>query len=41
MARKIFVTNALTYANGPLHLGHIVGNVQADIWVRLQKMQGH
>lgn len=39
--RKILVTNALPYANGPLHLGHMVGYVQADIWVRLQKMLGH
>ena len=39
--RKILVTNALPYANGPLHLGHMVGYVQADIWVRLQRMLGH
>lgn len=39
--RKILVTTALTYANGPLHLGHLVDNIQADIWVRLQKMRGH
>lgn len=39
--RKILVTNALPYANGPLHLGHMVGYIQADIWVRLQKMLGH
>lgn len=39
--RKILVTNALPYANGALHLGHMVGYVQADIWVRLQKMLGH
>src|SRR4051812_22688838 len=39
--RKILVTNALPYANGPLHLGHLVGYIQADIWVRFQKMRGH
>ena len=41
MTRRIFVTNALPYANGPLHLGHLVGYIQADIWVRFQRMQGH
>jgi len=40
-ARKILVTNALPYANGPLHLGHMVGYIQADIWVRFQRMCGH
>ena len=39
--RKILVTNALPYANGPLHLGHMVGFMQADIWVRFQKVRGH
>ncbi|MBV8467144.1 MAG: methionine--tRNA ligase [Burkholderiales bacterium] len=39
-ARKILVTNALPYANGAIHLGHLVGYVQADIWVRFQKMRG-
>ena len=39
--RKMLVTNALPYANGQLHLGHMVGYIQADIWVRLQKMLGH
>lgn len=39
--RKILVTSALPYANGPLHLGHMVGYIQADIWVRLQRMLGH
>ncbi len=38
--RKILVTNALPYANGSLHLGHMVGYIQADIWVRFQKMLG-
>ena len=41
MTRRIFVTNALPYANGPIHLGHLVGYIQADIWVRFQRMQGH
>ncbi len=41
MSRRILVTNALPYANGPLHLGHMVGYLQADIWVRFQRMQGH
>lgn len=39
--RKILATNALPYANGTPHLGHLVGTVQGDIWVRLQKMLGH
>lgn len=39
--RKILVTAALPYANGPLHLGHLVGYIQADIWVRFLRMQGH
>ena len=41
MARKIFVTTALPYANGPLHIGHIMEYIQADIWVRFQRMQGN
>jgi methionyl-tRNA synthetase len=41
MPRKIFVTTALPYANGPLHIGHIMEYIQADIWVRFQRMQGH
>ena len=40
-ARKILVTNALPYANGHLHLGHLLGYVQADIWVRALRMHGH
>jgi len=40
-ARKILVTNALPYANGHLHVGHLLGYVQADIWVRALRMQGH
>ncbi|MDB5988117.1 MAG: methionine--tRNA ligase [Nevskia sp.] len=39
--RKILVTHALPYANGPLHLGHLVGYIQADIWVRFQRMCGN
>jgi methionyl-tRNA synthetase len=39
--RKILVTGALPYVNGHLHLGHLVGYVQADIFVRYQRMQGH
>ncbi len=41
MKRKILVTSALPYANGSIHLGHLVEYVQTDIWVRFQKMQGH
>ncbi len=41
MTRKLFVTNALPYANGDIHLGHLVGYVQADVWVRFQRMRGH
>ena len=39
--RKLFVTTALPYANAPFHIGHIMEYVQADIWVRFQRMQGH
>lgn len=39
--RKILVTNALPYANGQLHLGHLVGFIQTDIWTRFLRMQGH
>ena len=41
MSRKILVTSALPYANGSIHLGHLVEYIQTDIWVRFQKMQGH
>lgn len=41
MTRKILVTSALPYANGSIHLGHLVEYIQTDIWVRFQKMQGH
>ncbi|MDO9449113.1 MAG: methionine--tRNA ligase, partial [Rugosibacter sp.] len=40
MVRKILVTSALPYANGAIHLGHLVGYMQTDIWVRLQKLRG-
>ena len=39
--RRILVTSALPYANGPLHLGHMVETIQTDIWVRFQKLRGH
>jgi methionyl-tRNA synthetase len=41
MPRKILVTSALPYANGDLHVGHIIEAVQTDIWVRFQRMRGH
>ncbi|HEX5313666.1 MAG TPA: methionine--tRNA ligase [Gammaproteobacteria bacterium] len=41
MPRRILVTNALFYANGALHLGHMIEAIQSDIWVRFQKMRGH
>ena len=40
-ARKILVTSALPYANGSIHMGHMVEYIQTDIWVRFQKMRGH
>ncbi len=40
-SRKILVTSALPYANGPIHIGHLVEYIQTDIWVRFQKMQGN
>ncbi len=39
--RRIFVTTALPYANGKFHLGHMMEYIQADIWVRFQRMRGH
>jgi methionyl-tRNA synthetase len=39
--RTLFVTTALPYANGPFHIGHIMEYIQADIWVRFQRMLGH
>ncbi|MFM2274182.1 MAG: hypothetical protein RL211_54 [Pseudomonadota bacterium] len=41
MPRQLFVTTALPYANGNFHIGHIMEYIQADIWVRFQRMQGH
>ena len=41
MPRRLLVTSALPYANGSIHLGHLVEYIQTDIWVRFQKMQGH
>ena len=38
--RKLFVTTALPYANGPFHIGHIMEYIQADIWVRTMRMRG-
>ena len=40
-ARKILITSALPYANGPIHIGHLVEYIQTDIWSRFQKMRGH
>jgi len=39
--RRILVTSALPYANGPIHLGHLVEYLQTDIWVRFQRLRGH
>ena len=39
--RKILITSALPYANGPIHIGHLVEYIQTDIWARYQKMRGH
>ena len=41
MTRKLFVTTALPYANAPFHIGHMMEYIQADIWVRFQRMQGN
>ena len=40
MSRKLFITSALPYANGPLHIGHIMEYIQVDIWARFQRMLG-
>ncbi|HEY6453874.1 MAG TPA: methionine--tRNA ligase [Steroidobacteraceae bacterium] len=40
MSRKLYITSALPYANGPLHIGHIMEYIQVDIWVRFQRMAG-
>ncbi|WP_295405312.1 methionine--tRNA ligase [uncultured Thiocystis sp.] len=39
--RDILITSALPYANGPIHIGHLVEYIQTDIWARFQKMRGH
>ena len=39
--RKILITSALPYANGPIHLGHLLEYIQTDIWSRFQKARGH
>ncbi|MEE9575130.1 MAG: class I tRNA ligase family protein, partial [Gammaproteobacteria bacterium] len=39
--KTLLVTSALPYANGPIHIGHMVEYIQTDIWVRFQRMQGH
>ena len=41
MKRKILMTCALPYANGPIHIGHMLEHIEADIYSRFQKMQGH
>jgi methionyl-tRNA synthetase len=41
MSRRLLVTSALPYANGPIHLGHMLEHIQTDIWVRFQRLRGH
>ena len=41
MSRRLLVTAALPYANGPIHIGHLVEHVQTDVWVRFQRLRGH
>ena len=41
VAKKLLVTCALPYANGSIHLGHMLEHIQADIWVRYQRMRGN
>ncbi|MEN9774277.1 MAG: methionine--tRNA ligase, partial [Pseudomonadota bacterium] len=41
MTRRLFVTTALPYANGSFHIGHIMEYIQADLWVRFQRLRGH
>ncbi len=41
MTRRILVTAALPYANGPIHIGHMLEYVQTDIWTRFQRARGH
>ena len=40
MKRRILITSALPYANGPIHLGHLVEYTQTDIWARYQRLRG-
>src|SRR5688572_19763156 len=40
MSRRLLVTSALPYANGPIHLGHMLEHIQTNIWVRFQRMRG-
>ena len=40
-SRTLLVTSALPYANGPIHIGHLVEYIQTDIWVRFQRLRGH
>ena len=40
-SRKILITSALPYANGPIHIGHMLEYIQTDIWARFQKQRGH
>jgi methionyl-tRNA synthetase len=39
--RKILITSALPYANGKIHLGHMLEHIQTDIWARFQRLRGH
>jgi methionyl-tRNA synthetase len=41
MSRRLLVTSALPYANGPIHLGHLLEHIQTNIWVRFQRLRGH
>src|SRR6056297_1272248 len=41
MTRRLLVTSALPYANGPIHIGHLVEYIQTDIWVRFQRLIGN
>ncbi|BBD79697.1 methionine--tRNA ligase [Aerosticca soli] len=41
MSRRLLITHALPYANGPLHMGHMLGYIQSDIWARAQRMMGN
>ena len=41
MSRRLLVTSALPYANGPIHLGHLLEHIQTNVWVRFQRLRGH